>query len=54
MPTDLSTARARRAALSRDDTAAVFLLPAVGCLLTLAAALMSPSFAAALHPFWIF
>ena len=53
MPTDLA-AKARRAAMTRDDTAAVFLLPAVGCLLTLAAALLSPSFAAALHPFWMF
>ena len=53
MPTDLA-AKARRATMTRDDTAAVFLLPAVGCLLTLAAALLSPSFAAALHPFWMF
>ena len=54
MPTDLAAALARRAARHQHETAAVLLLPVFMCVVTVAAALVSPSFAAGFREFGMF
>jgi len=54
MPTDLSTAIARRAARRKQESALVLLLPLAMCIVTVIAALEVPAVTAGFRLFGIF
>ena len=54
MPTDLAAALARRAARNREEHVAVLLVPVLMGVLSVFAALVSPSFAAGFRQFGMF